>query len=119
MLFLSHDLICLMAFQSFSGSLPACMRHVRVAFRHLQSLTIPHDDPVGESELYSHAPQETCLHSLSQTCRMTLQVSGVPLRPTPLSHGYHSESPVDKPAATVFQALLALISSDAGIESSI
>jgi hypothetical protein len=62
----------LTALQSFSGNLPACVGHLRVATYYTQILTFPHDATYDGPGSIQHAPLDNCLQSLSQICRMAL-----------------------------------------------
>jgi hypothetical protein len=108
-----------MVSQSFSGNLPACIGHVRVAFHYMENLIVSRHDSDVESKEYTLSPLTACLHLLSQTCRIAVPILALLSYPLMASSDHHPTPPVDRlaaPTVIALKDLLAMVRTNAKIE---
>ncbi|GAB7325202.1 hypothetical protein MBLNU13_g09274t1 [Cladosporium sp. NU13] len=102
--------LCLMAyFESFSGNLPACVGHLRVATYYMQTLILSQGATDVEPESLQYAPLVDCLELLSQICRMALPSLAPSLFLSGNPSYICSTPPVETPAALIVAALQELL----------
>lgn len=109
----------LTALQSFSGNLPACVGHMRVATYYTQTLILSHDATDVEPGSIQHTPLNDCLQSLSHKCRMALLSLAPSVLPSALLSHNRPTPPVYMPAEltdAVLQELLTMTRTNEDME---